>query len=68
MVSEQKKIQENLYDADYNLWLEETVRKLQVKDFNSLDWENLIEEVASLGRSKKRRIETLQILDENWLP
>jgi hypothetical protein len=59
MVSELKQLQKNLYNTDYNLWLEETVRKLQAKDLNSIDWENLIEEVASLGRSEKRRIESL---------
>ncbi len=59
MVFDLKQSQKNLYDADYNLWIEETVRKLQEKDFNAIDWENLIEEIASLGRSEKRRIESL---------
>jgi hypothetical protein len=61
MVSDLKKLQTTLYDTDYNLWLEETVQKLQAKDFDAIDWENLIEEVASLGRSEKRRIESLLI-------
>ena len=59
MVSELEKSHKTLYDADYNLWLEETVKRLQAKDFNAIDWENLIEEIASLGRSEKRRIESL---------
>ena len=59
MISEFKQLPKTLYDTDYNLWIEETIQKLQAKDFNGLDWENLIEEIASLGRSEKRRIESL---------
>ena len=59
MVFDLKQSQKNLYDTDYNLWLEETVKQLQAKDFNAIDWQNLIEEIASLGRSEKRRIQSL---------
>ncbi len=59
MVLNLKQSQKNLYDTDYNLWLEETVKQLQEQDFNAIDWENLIEEIASLGRSEKRKIESL---------
>ena len=59
MVSELEQLSTNLYDTDYNLWLEETVKQLQAKNFNAIDLENLIEEIASLGRSEKRRIESL---------
>ena len=61
MIFDLKQSQKNLYDTDYNLWLEETVKQLQAQDFNAIDWENLIEEIASLGRSEKRRIEILLI-------
>ena len=59
MVLDLKQSQISLYDTDYNLWLEETVKQLQAQDFDAIDWENLIEEIASLGRSEKRRIESL---------
>ena len=59
MVLDLKQSQKKLYDTDYNLWLDETVKQLQAKDFDAIDWENLIEEIASLGRSEKRRIESL---------
>ena len=59
MIFDLKQSQKNLYDTDYNLWLEETVKQLQAKDFNAIDWQNLIEEIASLGRSEKRRIQSL---------
>ena len=59
MVSDLQKPQKTLYDTDYNLWIEETVKQLQAKDFNGIDWANLIEEIASLGRSDKRAIKSL---------
>ena len=59
MVADLKQLPKTLYDTDYYLWIEETVEKLQAKDFNGVDWENLIEEVASLGRSEKRAIKSL---------
>jgi hypothetical protein len=48
-----------LYETDFNQWIEETVKKLQNKDFEAIDLENLIEEVATLGRSEKREIDSL---------
>ena len=49
----------SLYDADFALWIEDTVNKLKKRDVTSLDWENLIDEVESLGKSDKRKIESL---------
>lgn len=45
-----------LYDADYQLWLNDTVAQLKARNFSNLDLENLIEEIESLGRSDKRAI------------
>ncbi|MBE9241097.1 DUF29 domain-containing protein [Synechocystis salina] len=59
MVAELRKTNTNLYDTDYNLWILDTVQKLQCKDLDNLDWENLIEEVLGLGRSDKRKLESL---------
>jgi hypothetical protein len=59
MVVELRKTNTNLYDTDYNLWILDTVQKLQCKDLDNLDWENLIEEVLGLGRSGKRKLESL---------
>ena len=47
-----------LYTIDDSLWLEETVKLLKNKQFDSLDLENLIEELADLGNEKKRRVES----------
>jgi hypothetical protein len=46
----------SLYDADYQLWLDQTVVQLRSHSFSSLDLENLIEEMESLGRSEKHAV------------
>ncbi len=47
-----------LYEQDYQKWLEQTINLLQVKQFNSIDIANLIEELKELGRSEKRALES----------
>jgi hypothetical protein len=59
MVAKLQRTDKTLYDTDYNLWVLETVQKLQVRDLDDLDWENLIEEVLGLSRSDKRKLESL---------
>jgi hypothetical protein len=48
--------QQQLYDRDFYLWIEDTVARLKARDFEQLDIENLIEEVETLGRSEKREL------------
>ncbi len=43
-----------LYDSDFILWIEETVRQLKAGDFSQIDLDNLIEEVESLGKSERK--------------
>jgi len=40
-----------LYEQDYLLWLEENVRLLSDRQLQEIDYDNLIEELESLGRS-----------------
>lgn len=57
-----------LYERDFNLWLEDTVAKLKAGDFQNIDIENLIEEIAGVTGSDKREIENrLQRLIEHIL-
>jgi hypothetical protein len=49
---------ETLYDQDFQVWLEKTIASLKNRDFDSLDIENLIEELADLGKSEKRTLES----------
>jgi hypothetical protein len=50
-----------LYETDFNQWIEETVRQLKNKDFQTIDLENLIEEITDLGRNQKHAVESLLI-------
>jgi len=59
MVAELRKTDKSLYETDYNLWVLETVDKLQRRDLGALDWENLIEEVMDLSRRDKRKLASL---------
>ncbi len=45
-----------LYDTDYYAWTQEQAARLRDVRPNSIDWENVAEEVAGLGRSEKRAI------------
>ena len=56
MLTQEKTTILSLYEMDYHLWVLETIKKLQVRDFSTLDLENLIEEVAIWGDEIK----------ENW--
>lgn len=51
-----------LYDRDYFAWIEATLRRLQQQDYSSVDWNNLIEEIADMGRSEKRSLESNLII------
>jgi hypothetical protein len=52
-----------LYEQDFNLWLEAVAAKLKARDLDHLDWENLVEEIESLGKREKRElIHRLEIL------
>lgn len=45
-----------LYETDFLAWCERTVSQLKAKDVENLDFENLIEEVESLGKSERREL------------
>ena len=51
-----KQIKPMITQTDYALWLENTVNLLQQKKYDSVDWENLIEEIEQLGRSQRREL------------
>jgi hypothetical protein len=47
-----------LYDQDFYAWTQEQARLLRERRFDDLDLENLIDEVASVGRSDKHQIDS----------
>lgn len=53
-----------LYEQDFNLWLEETVNLLKTRQLERVDYENLIEEIESIGISHKNALESnlIQVL------
>ncbi len=48
-----------LYEEDFVLWTEKTAELLKRKEFNRVDWENLIEEVECMGKSERQAVESL---------
>lgn len=47
-----------LYDQDFNLWLVETIHFLKEGKLLEVDYENLIEELESMGRSEKNALKS----------
>ncbi|MBD2516730.1 DUF29 domain-containing protein [Nostoc sp. FACHB-973] len=52
---------QTLYDQDYYLWLRTTINQLRAGQFLSVDLENLLEELETMGRSEKRAVKSLLI-------
>ncbi|PSF38020.1 DUF29 domain-containing protein [Aphanothece hegewaldii CCALA 016] len=46
----------NLYEQDFYQWIQNTATLLKEKQFEQVDWENVIEEIESMGRSEKREL------------
>jgi len=40
-----------LYEKDFYLWVQETLKLLREKRYDLVDWENLLEEIDGIGRS-----------------
>jgi hypothetical protein len=58
MTTELDANRQSLYEVDYLRWIETTVERLRVRDYSSVDWENLIEEIEDMGRSERRSLES----------
>lgn len=53
----------NLYQQDFNLWLETTIHSLKEGKLLDVDYKNLIEELEAMGRSEKNALKSnLKIL------
>jgi len=48
-----------LYQNEYDQWLSETVKLLKSRDLDKLDYDNLIEELETLGRSERNAVKSL---------
>ena len=49
----------NIHEKDFGLWLEKQAIAVKNSDINAIDWDNLIEEIESLGNRDKREINSL---------
>ena len=49
----------SLYDTDYNQWTQDTIQQIQNRDFESIDWDSLIEELEIMGKNDKRALISL---------
>jgi hypothetical protein len=56
MNTELKISQSDLYEADYYLWIQDTLEKLKHQDYSQVDWENLLDEIEDMGRSERRSL------------
>ena len=45
-----------LYETDFNLWLEQTVNHLKKGNLEFLDLDKLIEEISDMGRNNRREV------------
>ncbi|MDJ0579167.1 DUF29 domain-containing protein [Crocosphaera sp.] len=53
-----KKITSNLYETDYLQWIESNLEKLRQKNYQEVDWENLLEEIEDMGKRERRALES----------
>ncbi|PSF39024.1 DUF29 domain-containing protein [Aphanothece hegewaldii CCALA 016] len=53
---------QTLYEQDFQLWIEQTIASLKNRDFDALDIDHLIEELADLGQSEKISLESNLII------
>ena len=45
-----------LYEQDFYAWTQATAKALKAKNFDAVDWDNLIEEVEGLGRQERQAL------------
>jgi hypothetical protein len=58
MTTELKIVQQSLYDRDFAKWLETTADQLRAQDYANLDWENLLDEIESMGKRERRSLKS----------
>ena len=57
-----------LHESDFNLWVEQTKEAIQNRDFEKIDWDNLLDEIDDMGKSEKRSLDSyMQRLIEHIL-
>ncbi len=64
----------SLYQQDFAIWCAQTITKLNAREFDNLDVENLVEEIGSLASRDRREVKTriivflCHLLKRKYLP
>ncbi|RCJ14916.1 hypothetical protein A6S26_09675 [Nostoc sp. ATCC 43529] len=57
-----------LYETDFVAWTKQTVQLIRDRQFDQVDWDAVIEEIDSLGRSERRELKSrLEVLLQHLL-
>ncbi|MBD2678856.1 DUF29 domain-containing protein [Nostoc paludosum FACHB-159] len=57
-----------LYETDFVAWTKHTVQLIRDRQFDQIDWDAVIEEIESLGRSERRELKSrLEVLLQHLL-
>jgi hypothetical protein len=48
----------SIYSQDFNLWIQQTTSQIRSGNFDLVDWENVLEELESLGKSDHRELKS----------
>ena len=60
--------EDSLYERDFYAWTQDQAEKLRGRAHNDIDWENVAEEIESVGRSQKKEIRSrLAVLMQHLL-
>lgn len=64
----------DLYEQDFTAWIEDQAQALRTRQIGALDWDNLLEEIESMGRSEKNalksrlRVLLMHLIKWKWQP
>lgn len=64
----------NLYSEDFLAWIEAQAQALRTRQVSGLDWDNLLDELESMGRSEKNalrshlRVLLMHLMKWQWQP
>src|ERR1700683_2873050 len=47
---------QTLYDTDFAEWADRTAELLRARQFGDIDWESVVEEIETLGRSERAAV------------
>ena len=64
----------NLYEQDFLSWIEAQAKALKDRQVAALDWDNLVEEIESMGRSQRNELKSrlrvllMHLIKWHWQP